>query len=418
MNRGKANVVLEKELGERIRSMEAQLTTLFESDLIGIIRASLTGDILNANDAFLRIIGYTREELLSGRVRLADITPEELRARDRQALEELLTTGTHRPFEKEYIRKDGTRIPIIVGATMERGSKDFCIAFILDITQQKATEERLRGSEEHFSTLADSIPQLAWMADHEGYIFWYNRRWYDYTGTTLEDMQGWGWQNVHDPKEVNRVTERFKQSIATGEPWEDTFPLRSRDGEYRWFLSRALPIRDAEGRVVRWFGTNTDVEEQRRTEQELAHLIRERELMLEEVSTPIIPLWRDVLALPLVGSLDVERMMRATQAALDEVARTNARLCIIDITGARIVDAQAVANLSNLVAALKLVGADAVVAGVTAQAARTLVQLGLDLNQMRTHRTLAEALAMFIKSHDSKYQGTGNTRNAVSKNFR
>ncbi len=124
-------------------------------------------------------------------------------------------------------------------------------------------------SEFDFHTLANSIPQLAWMADAAGYIFWYNQRWYDYTGTTLEEMQGWGWQKVHHPDEVGRVVERIQRAFATGEPWEDTFPLRSKDGEYRWFLSRALPIRDADGRVVRWFGTNTDVTEQRQMEQAL-----------------------------------------------------------------------------------------------------------------------------------------------------
>ena len=133
----------------------------------------------------------------------------------------------------------------------------------------RATHAKAEVREQHFQTLADSIPQLAWMADASGYIFWYNRRWYDYTGTTPEEMEGWGWQKVHHPEEVGRVVERIKHAFATGEPWEDTFPLRSSGGEYRWFLSRALPIRDEEGRVARWFGTNTDVTEQRQLEQEL-----------------------------------------------------------------------------------------------------------------------------------------------------
>src|SRR5262245_27694934 len=142
----------------------------------------------------------------------------------------------------------------------------------------KITESALLNSEEHFRTLADSIPQLAWMADASGHIFWYNRRWYNYTGTTLEEMAGWGWQKVHHPDAVGRVVERIKQAFDTGEPWEDTFPLRSREGEYRWFLSRALPIRDAEGRVARWFGTNTDITERMEMEQAL----RESREKLEE----------------------------------------------------------------------------------------------------------------------------------------
>jgi len=142
------------------------------------------------------------------------------------------------------------------------------VAGQLDLLR-RATRAEAAVREQQFRTLANSISQLAWMADGEGYIFWYNDRWYDYTGTTLEEMQGWGWQKVHHPDEVGRVVERIKVAFATGEPWEDTFPLRSKNGEYRWFLSRALPIADEEGRVVRWFGTNTDVTEQRELEQAL-----------------------------------------------------------------------------------------------------------------------------------------------------
>src|SRR5580765_5777138 len=132
---------------------------------------------------------------------------------------------------------------------------------------QSGPEEAVH--EQQFRTLANSISQLAWMADPEGYRFWYNDRWYDYTGTTLEEMQGWGWQKVHHPEEVERVVERIKIAFAAGQPWEDIFPLRSKSGEYRWFLSRALPIFDAAGKVSRWFGTNTDITQQRELEQAL-----------------------------------------------------------------------------------------------------------------------------------------------------
>jgi PAS domain S-box-containing protein len=142
-------------------------------------------------------------------------------------------------------------------------------------------EAALRESEARFHLLADSIPQLAWMANADGWIFWYNLRWYDYTGTTLEEMEGWGWRKVHHPEHVDRVIARIQQSWQTGEPWEDTFPLRARDGGWRWFLSRALPVHDGEGRVVRWFGTNTDVTELRNAEErqklllgELNHRVR------------------------------------------------------------------------------------------------------------------------------------------------
>ena len=138
-----------------------------------------------------------------------------------------------------------------------------------DVSDRKAAEKRLRESERNFRVLANSIPQLVWMADASGWIFWYSDRWYEYTGTTLEQMQGWGWQAVHHPDHVQRVVERIRHAFESGEPWEDTFPLRSRTGEFRWFLSRAEPIRDSAGNVLRWFGTNTDVTDQRRSEEAL-----------------------------------------------------------------------------------------------------------------------------------------------------
>ena len=145
-----------------------------------------------------------------------------------------------------------------------------------EITERKraeavlaANDKALRESELRFRELADNISQFAWTADASGWIYWYNKRWHDYTGTTLEDMEGWDWQKVHHPEHVDRVVERIRRSFETGAPWEDTFPLRHKDGTYRWFLSRALPIRNEAGDVVRWFGTNTDVTEQIEAENAL-----------------------------------------------------------------------------------------------------------------------------------------------------
>ncbi len=145
-----------------------------------------------------------------------------------------------------------------------------------DITALKEAEEAARESGEYFRTLADNIAQLAWMTDEHGWTFWNNQRWLDFTGMTHEEMQGWRWLEFVHPAHMVRVREKFRWHIAMGKVWEDTYPLRSRDGSYRWFLSRALPIRDAQGRVLRWFGTNTDVTEQRNTEDELREVDRHK----------------------------------------------------------------------------------------------------------------------------------------------
>lgn len=133
----------------------------------------------------------------------------------------------------------------------------------IDPSDRRRIEEALRERELELRTLADNIPQLAWIADRDGWIYWYNRRWFDYTGTTLADCAGWGWKRVHHPDHVDRVVEGFRDAIQREHEWEDTFPLRAKEGHYRWFLSRAMPVRDEHGRVQRWFGTNTDITEQR-----------------------------------------------------------------------------------------------------------------------------------------------------------
>ncbi len=135
---------------------------------------------------------------------------------------------------------------------------------------------KLAETEARFRHLADNIPQLAWMARPNGDIFWYNRRWFEYTGMQLAEVDGWGWQQLHDPAILPEVIETWRHALETREPWEHTFPLRRHDGVFRWFLSRAMPLRDAGGEVLYWFGSNTDITEQREHAEE-RHRILESE---------------------------------------------------------------------------------------------------------------------------------------------
>jgi PAS domain S-box-containing protein len=142
----------------------------------------------------------------------------------------------------------------------------------VELTRQREAREALRESEERFRMLADNISQLAWTCDLLGNVTWYNKRWLEYTGLTFEEMKGWEWMKVQHPDHVDRVVARVKRSAETGEPWEDIFPLLGRDGQYRWFLSRALPIRDERGNLIQWFGTNTDITEQMQAQEAQARL--------------------------------------------------------------------------------------------------------------------------------------------------
>jgi len=164
------------------------------------------------------------------------------------------------------------------------------------------SETMVRESARQLRTLVNAVPLLAWMAEPDGHIFWYNQRWYDYTGTTPEAMRGWGWQSVHDPEILPRVLEHWRASLSSGEPFEMDFPLKSADGEFRSFLTRVTPLRDEQGRVVRWFGTNTDVEELRRALKQAEDANRMKDEFLatlsHELRTPLtsILVWARLLS--------------------------------------------------------------------------------------------------------------------------
>ncbi len=149
------------------------------------------------------------------------------------------------------------------------------------------TTEALREGEERFRVMADSIPQLAWLAKADGYIYWYNQRWKEYTGTTPEQMEGWGWQIVHDPEVLPGVLVRWKESIATGKSFDMVFPLRGADGKFRPFLTRVEPVKDVDGKVIQWCGTNTDITEREEMENELRKSRSELELRVEERTAEI-----------------------------------------------------------------------------------------------------------------------------------
>ncbi len=156
----------------------------------------------------------------------------------------------------------------------------------------KAREEdaaRLTESERQFRILADTMPQMVWATQPDGFHDYYNRRWYEFTGMPAGSTDGEGWNGVFHPEDQERAWARWRHSLATGEPYEIEYRLRRADGVYRWTLGRALPVRDQQGRIIRWFGTCTDIEEQKQTEERLR--ISEERLRLALSAAQMVGTW-------------------------------------------------------------------------------------------------------------------------------
>ncbi|WP_050422102.1 PAS domain S-box protein [Bradyrhizobium tropiciagri] len=253
---------------------EGKIRRLVDANIIGIIIRNREGQILEANDAFLRIVGYDREDLALGRVRWAELNAPEWRERDQLTGVQLNSTGIAPPFEKEYVRKDGSRVPVLVGAATFNEGGDEGVGFVLDLTERKRAEQAVQ-----LRTTLDSIPAMAWRTRVDGSTEYINKRWLDYTGISLDQALGWQWFALIHPDDAPRLRDAWLQTLASEKPGEAEARMRGSDGSYRWFLIRAEPVRDEAGAVVAWYGTNTDIQDLktaesalRRSEAELANV--------------------------------------------------------------------------------------------------------------------------------------------------
>ena len=247
---------------------------------------------------------------------------------DRALVQEQYTTmATGRPFHVEFrsVRPDGeVRWIETSGNRMidDTTATPHYIGVARDITERKRAEEALREGEKQFQTVVNAIPQLAWTAQADGSILWYNQRWFDYTGTTLEQMEGWGWQRVHDPELLPKVMEAWKLSIGNGQPFEMEFPLRAADGHYGWFLTRVFPLKDDAGNVLRWFGTNTDLSQKRAADKEIRELNANLEQRVVERTAELEAANKELEAFSYSVSHDLRAPLRAvdgfSQAVLED----------------------------------------------------------------------------------------------------
>jgi PAS domain S-box-containing protein len=273
------DVTERKRAEEALRESEAKIRRLVNSNIIGIFVWDFDGRIVEANDEFLRMVNYDREDLASGRIRWTDLTPPDWRERDNAKIEQQKISGRLEPFEKEYTRKDGRRVPVLIGvATFEEGGNQG-VAFVLDLTERKRAEEALRESERNARSALDGIAGLVAIMTPIGEVETVNRQCVEYFGRPVEEQRDWVTTDMVHPEDLPRMLENFKRAIASEIPYHFEQRLRRFDGEYRWFETRGGAVRDDTGRIVRWYVLLTDIEDRKRAEDAL----RESEYKLRQI---------------------------------------------------------------------------------------------------------------------------------------
>jgi PAS domain S-box-containing protein len=259
------NARLYRDLQER----EARVRRLIEANIIGIFIWHVDGRVVDANEELLRIIGYSREDVVSGRLRWPDFSLAERREHDLRLLEELRAGGGLKAEESELLRKDGTRVPVLAGATMFEGGADDGVAFVVDLTELKRAEQALHESEREARLIVETIPGLVAILTPAGKVDAVNRQLVDYCGQPLEAMRDWGTNGTIHSEDLPRVVQVFTHSIASGDPYDFEARIRRFDGAYRWFQVRGLPLHDTSGQIVRWYVLLSDIDDRKRAESDL-----------------------------------------------------------------------------------------------------------------------------------------------------
>ena len=266
-----------KQTEEALKQSEERLRAIIETTPECVKIVASDGTLMHMNSAGLGMVGVDCAEMAVGRSIYDVIAPE-----DRERFAEFnkrICAGAKEALEFDIIDMNGGRHHMESHAAplQEFDGSTAHLAVTRDVTARKLAENAIREREEEFRGLANSMPQLVWMANPDGHIFWYNQRWCEYTGSSRDEMESLGWQRFHDPELLPEVIERWTASLVNGEPFEMTFPLRGADGIFRPFLTRVVPVHDANGKITRWFGTNTDVS----AEMEAQQVLRESKDKLE-----------------------------------------------------------------------------------------------------------------------------------------
>ena len=261
------NVQLQKEITERKRAEQelSEKARLLDLSNDAIIVHDLDDKILSWNKGAEQLYGWTAAEVMGKDVH--SLLQTEFPKPIEEIVAQLQSEGQ---FSGEMVQRarDGRRVAALCRKVLDPGTGSTLTSYT-DITERKRNEEAVRAAAERFRFMAESMPQKIFTARASGEVDYFNQQWMEFTGLDFEQIKDWGWKQFIHPDDVEENVGRWQQCIDTGEPFEFQHRFRRADGTYRWHLSRAFPMRDAEGNITMWIGSNTDIDDQKRTEEAL-----------------------------------------------------------------------------------------------------------------------------------------------------
>jgi PAS domain S-box-containing protein len=378
------------------------LQELFARAPIGLVLSSRTGRVIECNEAFADILGYSIEELCT--MNIVDFThPDDI---DKQM--SLVDEMVHRrrdayQIDKRYIRHDGEIAWVRLRSSFvynEAGEIEVAVTTVKEITALREQEQAVQQSKMLLQGVIDNASALIFVKNFDGVILLSNKKYASVLDMTPQEIVGQRDADLFPPEVLDhfRSVERDIQTHGHLVTEECEFHI---EGENRTFLCTTFPILDQENEMYAVGGIATDITDQKQAEAERIELqeqiIETQRDSLRELSSPLIPLNDDVLLMPLVGAIDSRRAQQIMEVLLEGVATHTANLAIVDITGVQVVDTQVANALVQTAQAVKLLGAKVVLTGIGPTMAQTLVHLGADLSSIVTQGSLQQGIGYALK---------------------
>lgn len=270
-----------------MRQNDAYYKKFINSNVIGILLADMEGNILDANQALLSTLGYSRKDFDNGKIDWKSITPEKFRDLDQQSRKSLIDTGVTDTYEKSYIKKDGTLVPTLVARLMVDPEKGVVLSYVLDISERKQNEDRLKESEQRFKNVADRAPGLIWMGNADKEMTYLNKRWEEYRGIPSEEEYGFIWYDAVHKDDKERLKRKYNKAHDSKKEFEIEYRIKRYDGVYRWFLGQGVPRFDSYGKFLGYIGISLDIHDRKETQKQLKESKDQLQVIFQNVADAV-----------------------------------------------------------------------------------------------------------------------------------